>query len=77
MRSMANMRATSGAALKLLLPGWLAVTVHVPVDVNVTVAGETGGEPVPDTVQLPVATNVTARFDEAVAGTWNGAVPYD
>ena len=76
MRSMANVRATSGAALKLPLPGWLAVTVHVPVDVKVTVAGDTGGEPVPDTVQLPVATNVTGKREVAVAVTWNGAVPY-
>ena len=47
----------------------------LPVDVRVTVAGDIGGDPVPDTVQLPVAANVTAKLDVAVAETWKGAVP--
>src|SRR5437870_3502759 len=61
---MVNVRAPSGAGLKLLFPPWDAVIVQLPAAVRVTV--------LPETVQLPVAAKLTARPEEAVAVTVNG-----
>jgi len=61
---MLNVRGTSGAALKLLLPACDAVIVQLPVPVIVTV--------LPDTVQLPEAEKLTGNPDEAVALTVKG-----
>src|SRR5438093_3503359 len=61
---MVNVRAPSGAGLKLLFPPWDAVIVQLPAATRVTV--------LPETVQLPVAAKLTARPDEAVAVTVNG-----
>src|SRR3989442_8692370 len=61
---MLNVRGTSGAGLKLLLPAWEAVIVQLPAAARVTV--------LPETVQLPVAAKLTARPEEAVAVTVNG-----
>src|SRR2546428_918797 len=62
--AMLNVRGTSGAGLKLLLPAWEAVIVRLPAAARVTV--------LPETVQWPVAAKLTARPDEAVAVTVNG-----
>lgn len=48
-------------------PGWLAVMVQLPAPVRVTV--------LPDTVQAPAVPKLTARLEEAVALTANGASP--
>src|SRR2546428_133490 len=61
---MVNVRAKSGAGLKLLFPPWEAVIVQLPAAARVTV--------LPETVQLPVAAKLTARPEEAVAVTVNG-----
>src|SRR5713101_8243971 len=61
---MVNVRAPSGAGLKLLFPPWDAVIVPLPAAVRVTV--------LPETVQLPVAAKLTARPEEAVAAMVNG-----
>src|SRR3989442_9455932 len=61
---MVNVRAKSGAGLKLLFPPWEAVIVQLPAAARVTV--------LPETVQLPVAAKLTARPEEAIAVTVNG-----
>src|SRR2546428_9899851 len=61
---MVNVRAKSGAGLKLLFPPWEAVIVQLPAAARVTV--------LPETVQLPVAAKLTASPEEAVAVTVNG-----
>ena len=67
--AIANVRATSAAALKLALPGCEAVTVHESVLVMCTV--------LPATVQPPDAANATARPDEAAALTAKSGSPND
>ena len=64
-----KVRTTALAAAKLLLPGWLAVTVQAPI--------ATSDKAVPLTVQTPVVddTRVTAKPDVAVATRAGGAVP--
>lgn len=60
---------TCAAALKLTLPVWFVAIVQVPSATMVTVE--------PEMVQtgVVVEVNVTARLDEAVADTVNGAEP--
>ena len=61
---------TSVAAVNSVLPAWLAVMVHVPVLITVTV--------VPDTVHTLVVADakVTVSADDAVADTVKGETPY-
>ena len=56
---------TLGAAAKLALPAWLAVTAHEPGALTVTVAPET-------LHAVELVKKITGRLEEAVAATVNG-----
>src|SRR4051812_30151213 len=65
---MANDRETGGAGLYVRLPAWVAVTVHDPAPVIVTVPLATE--------HWPVAENTTGSAELETARTSNGASPY-